>query len=239
MAAENSNIPPVKRKRLYGRRTGKPLRASRQALLDALLPDLLIELPSEGGLATKDLFAQRRDEACADCWLEIGFGKGEHLAWQAIHNPDVTFIGCEPYISGMASLVAQIDAGKISNVRLYDDDATLLLEALEPGSLSRVFLLFSDPWPKKRHHKRRFVNHSKLDLFAKVLKSGGELRIATDHAEYGNWIVRHMVKRDDFDWKAECATDWRERTPDWPPTRYEKKAIEQGRTAIYLRYLRQ
>lgn len=224
-----------KERRLYGRRRGKPLRAGRQALVDDVLPSLMVPVAEQAdGLDPLTLFSGTKKEV----WLEIGFGKGEHLAHQARTNPDNGIIGVEPFINGLAALLGVVDDEGLENVRLYDDDAALLLAALEPGSLSRVFVLFPDPWPKSRHHKRRFIRPENLDLISRPLKKGGELRIGTDHADYGNWILRHMVQRADFEWQAESPEDWRVRPDDWPQTRYESKAVREGRTSIYLRYTR-
>ena len=222
-------------RRLYGRRHGKPLRPARRALVEQLLPELLIDLPQESGtLDPNSLF----DHQPRQIWLEVGFGKGEHLAWQAAHNPDIGFMGVEPFYNGLASLLDVISREKVGNIRLYDDDAAMLLESLKPASLSRAFVLFPDPWPKSRHHRRRFIRPENLDLLATAIKPGGELRIGTDHADYGNWIVRHMHPRPDFDWLAESPADWRVRPDDWPQTRYEAKAVREGRSSIYLRYRR-
>ncbi len=190
--------------------------------------------PETGTLTAADLFDPTPDEL----WMEIGFGKGEHLVWQARENPSIGFIGVEPFVNGLAALIDEIDGEDVDNIRLFDDDAALLLQGLAPDSLSRVFILFPDPWPKARHHKRRFIRPDNLDLVSAALGEGGELRIGTDHVDYGNWIVRHMHRRSDFDWLAECPTDWRERPDDWPQTRYEAKAARQGRSSIYLRYRR-
>ncbi|TDI62288.1 MAG: tRNA (guanosine(46)-N7)-methyltransferase TrmB [Alphaproteobacteria bacterium] len=219
--------------RLYGRRRGKTMSPSRRALVDDVLPKLMVPTPSASGtLTAADLF----DPAPGALWMEIGFGKGEHLAWQAGQNPDVGFIGVEPFVNGLASLIDEIDGKDVNNIRLFDDDAALVLQSLAPGSLSRVFILFPDPWPKARHHKRRFIRPDNLDLISDAMGEGGELRIGTDHADYGNWILRQMNRRSDFDWLAECPADWRERPDDWPQTRYEAKAVRDGRSSIYLRY---
>ena len=222
------------RHKLHGRRRGKPLRPARQALIDKWLPRLQIELEEESaGLDPKAWFGDVQE-----VWLEIGFGKGEHLAWQAAQNPQAGIIGCEPFVTGVAGLMADVERGSLNNVRVFTDDAAWLLGALAPDTLSRAFLLFPDPWPKKRHNKRRFVNHENLDLLSRALKDGAEFRIATDHDDYANWIVRHMAARPDFEWLAEGPDDWRQRPADWPATRYEEKALEKGISAVYLRYRR-
>lgn len=177
-----------------------------------------------------------------DIWLEIGFGKGEHLAWQAAHHPHVGVIGCEPFATGVASLLADIETKTLDNIRLFTEDAAWLLETLKPACLSRVFLLFPDPWPKKRHNKRRFVSPDRLNLLSRAMRPGSELRMATDHQDYATWMVRHMAARSDFTWLANGPEDWRTRPGppegDWPGTRYEAKAVTQGDQPVYLRYRR-
>ncbi len=228
-----SEIPVVRR--VYGRRRGKPLNQTRQDLMDRLLP--AVAVPLEEGDANLDprIWFGR---PVREVWFETGFGKGEHLAWQARHNPDVGIIGCEPYENGVAGLLTEIAEHKLDNVRVWMDDAALLLAALRPASIGRAFLLFPDPWPKVRHHRRRFVSHDRLDILAEALADGAEFRVATDHLDYGDWIVRHMSAREDFEWTAERAADWRARTPDWPQTRYEAKALARGEQPLYLRYRR-
>ena len=203
--------------------------------MQRVLPQLAITLPPEGDAVDPADWFERPVEAM---WLEIGFGKGEHLAWQLRHNPDIGFIGCEPYETGIASLIAELDERGRERVRVYADDAGLLLAQLAPASLARVFLLFPDPWPKTRHHKRRFIGKPSLDLLARVMAPGAELRIATDHMGYLTWILKHMVARQDFAWMAERPADWRARPDDWPATRYEVKALEDGARPAYLRYRR-
>ncbi|MBI1179068.1 MAG: tRNA (guanosine(46)-N7)-methyltransferase TrmB [Alphaproteobacteria bacterium] len=230
----NEDIGPVLR-RVYGRRRGKPLNAARQQLMDRLLPRLL--LPVEEGDANLDP-RMWFGPGVRQVWFEIGFGKGEHLAWQAQNHPDVGIIGCEPYETGVAGLLSEVSARNLQNVRIWTDDAALLLAALRPGSISRAFLLFPDPWPKARHHKRRFVSPDRLDILSRALADGAEFRAATDHEDYGEWILRHMADRDDFEWLAERPGDWRGRTTDWPQTRYEAKALARGAKPLYLRYRR-
>ncbi len=171
-------------------------------------------------------------------WLEIGFGGGEHLLAQASANPDVGMIGCEPFINGVAGLLAQADARGIRNIRVHPDDARDLLDVLPDGALDRVFILFPDPWPKTRHHRRRIVTMETLDALARVMKRGAELRLATDHTDYGHWMLAHIQRHSAFAWMAESADDWTTRTGDWPPTRYEAKALKQGEECLYLRIRR-
>jgi len=167
-------------------------------------------------------------------WLEVGFGAGEHLVWQAENNPDVGLIGCEPYISGQAKLLSKIADSNLSNIRLYPEDARDVIAALPDQSLDRVFILFPDPWPKKRHHKRRFIQKETLDELARVMKKGAELRFASDDPDYsaqaGAFIAAHAAFKKPVTLGS--------RGPDWPETRYEAKAKKAGRTCNYLSALR-
>ena len=220
-----------KERTLYGRRRGKKLRAGQEALLDTLLPRLSIAVPPEPQKI--DLAALFGDER--DIWLEVGFGAGEHLVWQAAQHPQVGVIGCEPYINGVAKCLAHIERAGVTNVRLFADDARLVMAALPPRSLSRVFVLFPDPWPKTRHHKRRFVQRSTLDVLAPLMKPGAELRLATDDPSYLPWMVEHACTHPAFEWLAEGPADWRTRPADWPGTRYETKRIAGTPTFLRLR----
>ena len=171
-------------------------------------------------------------------WLEIGFGAGEHLAWQAREHPEIGFIGCEPFINGIARLLTDIDQAGLGNIRLFRDDARLLLAALPAASIERAFVLFPDPWPKTRHHKRRIIAPTTLPLLAHVLADGAELRVATDDPSYKSWILRHVRASGSFDWMARVPSDWRSRPADWPPTRYEAKAGDAGRTPSFFLFRR-
>jgi len=224
------------RRNLYGRRQGRPLRAGRKALLEAALPRLEIALPAEGnGLAPADLF----DPPPPRLFLEIGFGGGEHLAWQAAHDPEAGFLAAEYFITGVASLLGQLpDGGRETPLRLYIGDARDLLECLPEAVLDRIFILFPDPWPKRRHHKRRLIQPATLDLLARVLKDGGELRFATDDPGYLDWALQRLTRHPDLVWQVAGPGDWRQRPADWPATRYEEKALAAGRRPAYLRFLR-
>ena len=222
-------------RRIYGRRRGRPLRLGRQQLKDTLLPQLSIVLPEPGQLDPASLFPG----APQAVWLEIGFGGGEHLAEQAERHPAIGFIGCEVFENGVARLVGETARRGLANVRIFADDARLLLDALAPASIGRAFILFPDPWPKQRHHKRRLVARPTLDRLATLIQPGAELRLATDDRDYLVWMLAELTGHPGFRWLARRATDWRERPPDWPPTRYEEKARAAGRIPAFLRFRRQ
>lgn len=170
--------------------------------------------------------------------MEIGFGTGEHLIAQARQHPDVGFIGCEPYLNGVAALLpAIVDAG-LDNIRLYADDARRLLPAIPSGSVGRLFILFPDPWPKTRHQTRRLVNVETIRCFARMLRPGGELRLASDHDGYVRWVLEHLTRDPSFCWLARRPDDWRRRPADGAGTRYEEKAIARGETCAYLCFVR-
>jgi tRNA (guanine-N7-)-methyltransferase len=171
-------------------------------------------------------------------WLEIGFGAGEHLAAQATAHPDIGFIGCEPFINGVAALLARIEAGALDNIRIHAGDASFVLDALSDQSLDQVFLLFPDPWPKARHAKRRFIAPVTLDALARVMRPGAILRLATDDVGYMRWSLCQITPRTDFQWLAEGPEGWRRRPADQPATRYEEKARSQGRQPVFLNFRR-
>ena len=167
-------------------------------------------------------------------WLEVGFGAGEHLVAQAQANPQVGLIGCEHYLDAVASCFSKIEAHGAENVRVHHGDARDLMDALPDGSVDRAFLLYPDPWPKARHHKRRFVSHENLDSFARVLAAGAHLRVASDIPDYIDWTREHLAARDDFSAVSDTGEAW----ADWPGTRYEAKALREGRVPHYLTYAR-
>ncbi|MEQ8229129.1 MAG: tRNA (guanine(46)-N(7))-methyltransferase TrmB [Rhodospirillales bacterium] len=225
-------MDPEERPRFYGRRRGKKLRPGRRALIEDLLPKLRV--PSGGGpLDPAGLF----DPAVSDVWLEVGFGAGEHLAAQAAAHPDIGFIGCEPFVNGVAALLAQIHAQNLGNVRLHDDDARLLLPNIASGSIGRFYLLYSDPWPKTRHWNRRFVQTDTLDQIARILKPGGLFRFATDHMGHARWALGLAANHPGLQWTAREPQDWRERWADGYATRYEEKGLA-GPTPVYLEFCR-
>jgi tRNA (guanine-N7-)-methyltransferase len=170
--------------------------------------------------------------------LEIGFGGGEHLAHNARRSPGTGFIGCEPFINGMAKMLGVIDAEGMGNVRLWDRDATELLPALPSAAFDAVYLLYPDPWPKRRQRKRRFVSSGTLAQIARILKPGGLFRFASDIDDYVGWTLAHAAREPALRWTAATARDWREPYPDWPGTRYEAKALREGRTPSYLTFER-
>ncbi|MGD0142088.1 MAG: tRNA (guanine(46)-N(7))-methyltransferase TrmB [Rhizomicrobium sp.] len=225
-----------RRRLLYGRRKGPKLSAHQTQLLEILLPQLRLTLQS--GADPRSYFSSLDTAATSDVWLEVGFGAGEHLLWQAEHHPNVGMIGAEPYISGIAKLLSKISlsiGGSGRNIRIHDGDARDILEALPDASLGRVFILFPDPWPKVRHHKRRFIQTNTLDMLARVMKPGGELRFASDDADYAAWTLERVIAHPAFEWSAICAQDWKLRPPDWPETRYETKALHGPPTYFAFR----
>jgi tRNA (guanine-N7-)-methyltransferase len=225
---------PPPRQLFYGRRRGRPLRAGQRERRTTLLPRLSVELPESGGLDPSSLF----DPATREVWLEIGFGGGEHLAEQAERHPDIGFIGCEVFENGIVKLLGEIDRRCLANIRIYPDDARPLLAALPPRSIGRVFILFPDPWPKARHHKRRLIARATLDHLAEIMTDGAELRLATDDPSYLAWMLEHAIAHGAFSWTARRPSDWRERPADWPPTRYEQKAKKASRVPAFLRFER-
>ncbi|MDU6748856.1 MAG: tRNA (guanine(46)-N(7))-methyltransferase TrmB, partial [Bradyrhizobium sp.] len=170
--------------------------------------------------------------------IEIGFGGGEHLAAEAKAYPRTGFIGCEPYINGMAKILATIEADNIGNVRLLAGDAAELLAWLPPGSVQRIDLIHPDPWPKRRHWKRRFVQEATIAAMARALKPGGEFRFVSDIADYCAWTLWHLLRSPDFAWTAERADDWRLPWNGYTMTRYGRKAMREGRVANYLIFRR-
>jgi tRNA (guanine-N7-)-methyltransferase len=220
--------------RSYGRRKAKPLSARKERLIGELLPRLRLDLKTPAPSLLTGLFAPPVE----DVWLEIGFGSGEHLLWQAETHKDVGFIGCEPFTNGLGTLLGAIEDRDIATIRVHDGDAREVLAWLPNRSLGRVFLLFPDPWPKKRQLKRRLLCADTLAEIARVLRPGGEFRFASDNGGYAAQALHLAQQSDLFSWTAERAADWRERAPDWPETRYERKALGDGRKSTYLSFRR-
>jgi tRNA (guanine-N7-)-methyltransferase len=222
------------RAKLYGRHKGRPLSPRRTALMAEAYPELAIDIAAPAPARAADLFPH----SPADVHLEIGFGGGEHLIAEATRAPDTGFIGVEPFLNGMAKAVAALVDGGVGNVRLFGGDAADLIDWLPSASLVGVDLLYPDPWPKKRHWKRRFVSPANLDRLARVLCPGGIFRVASDIPAYVDWTLMCIARRQDFLWAPENADDWRLPFPEWLPTRYEDKARRAGRTSTYLEFRR-
>lgn len=221
--------------RWYGRRFGRKLSAARQRLVDELLPQLRVNPAADDGARNPvDWF----DPSISEIRMEIGFGAGEHLAGQAAAHPVVGFIGCEPFVNGVAALLDQINRQDLSNIRIFDDDVRLLLPSLPDGCLNRMDILFSDPWPKTRHHRRRISDPGNLVQFARLLAAGGELRFATDQVEFASWTLERMLRNTAFEWLARRPDDWTRAPTDWIETRYQQKARARGLGTTYLRFHR-
>jgi len=218
----------------HGRRKGRRLRPGQQRLMQEALPRLRIELPPSGArLDPVALFGPDRE-----LWLEIGFGSGEHLAWQAEHHPQVTIIGCEVFENGIARALGHAVERGLGNLRVFPDDARMLMDRLPDRALSKVFILFPDPWPKARHAERRFVGKANLDRLARLMPPGAELRMASDDPGQIRWMLAETIDHSAFAWLATGPQDWRQRPADWPATRYEAKALREGRKPAYFRFRR-
>ncbi len=216
----------------FGRRKGKALRPNQERLIDEALGRLKLDLsvPPPADLAA--LFPR----PVTTIRLESGFGGGEHLIHRAASHPDTGFIGVEPFVNSMAKLLARIEALGLDNIRLYDDDAVQVLDWLPAASVDQIDLLYPDPWPKKRHWKRRFVSEVNLRRFHRVLKPGGLFCFASDIDTYVNWVLQHVDRDGGFEWTARNASDWLTPFEDWPGTRYEAKARREGRSSAYLTF---
>ncbi|MEZ5926174.1 MAG: tRNA (guanosine(46)-N(7))-methyltransferase TrmB [Hyphomicrobiaceae bacterium] len=218
----------------YGRQKGRPLRPQQAERLERLLPELRIDLESAPPKPLTCLFSRPVGEV----WLEIGFGSGEHLVHHAQRQPEVGFIGVEPFINGHATLLERVEQLGLSNVRVLDYEVAPLLNWLPERSLARVFVLYPDPWPKRRHQKRRLISPANLRRLARVMQPGADLQIATDIEGYAATSLAAALGSDDFTWLAAGREDWRRPFPDWPGTRYERKAVAAGRRPIYLTFRR-
>lgn len=225
----------IRRGAFFGRRKGHPLRGRQASLMQELLPKLALDLSAPAPADLTSLFPQRADAVR----LEIGFGGGEHLAAQALVHPHLGFIGCEPFVNGMAKMLAAIEAHHIGNIRLHFGDATELLDWLPDGAIARTDILYPDPWPKRRHWKRRIVRDESIAVLARVLRAGGDVHFATDIADYAAWTLERFTRASTFRWTAECAADWREPWPGYVCTRYEAKARRDGRAPSYFVFRRE
>ncbi len=223
----------------YGRRQGRRLRKAKSALMDIFLPN--IRLNSKNPLS----FVEKNQKL----YLEIGFGDGDHLAEHSLQNKDICYIGAEVFKNGIANLLSLITGikkndevaenisllpNRSDNLRIWDDDIRLLFPLLPDACLDKVFLLFPDPWPKKRHANRRFINPENLQTLARLIKPNGILHIATDHNTYKFWTLRQLHNCPYFEWTATCGNDWKNPPSDWVETKYQKKAIREGRKPVFL-----
>lgn len=229
--------------KFFGRRKGRIIRKAKTTLLEAFLPQ--IRITEETVFDPRTLFGKPVEKIC----LEIGFGNGEHLAGQARNNPQTGFIGAEVFQNGVANLLTLLtgiregtnlpeqiclEDGREDNIRVFDNDMRLLFPKIPAGFLDKVFVLFPDPWPKKRHASRRFINPENLAEISRILKPGGILRVATDHKIYKAWTLRQLHDYPDFEWTATCGGDWKHEPKDWVETKYQRKAIREGRRPVFL-----
>lgn len=235
------------RPKFYGRRKGRIIRKAKTTLLDAFLPQ--IKITSDTVFDKQTLFGVPVKETA----LEIGFGDGQHIAGQAKNNPQNGYIGAEVFQNGVANLLTLItgikegtnlpdnislEKDRVDNIRVFDDDIRLLFKQIPDGFLDKVFVLFPDPWPKKRHAHRRFINPDNLAEIARILRPGGILRIATDHKIYKGWALRQLAANPNFSWTAKCGNDWKKEPADWVKTKYQQKAIREGRRPVFLDFAR-
>jgi tRNA (guanine-N7-)-methyltransferase len=216
----------------YGRRKGKALRERQAEGLASLLPVLRLDLDGTAPADLRSLF----DTPVSRLRLEIGFGGGEHLVHRAQEQGETGFIGVEPFVNSMAKLIGRVDALGLKNIRVHDDDATQVLDWLPAGSIDQIDLLYPDPWPKRKHWKRRFVSKINLDRFHRVLKQGGNFCFASDIDTYINWTLLRCREHGGFEWQARQSSDWLTPFPGWPGTRYENKARREGRSSAYLTF---
>jgi tRNA (guanine-N7-)-methyltransferase len=223
-----------KARAFFGRRKGHRLRPRQAHLIETLLPLLAIDLsvPAPADLAA--LFPKPTDQVL----LEIGFGGGESMIAQATAEPRTGFLGIEPFVNGIAKALAAIESGGLRNIRLHFDDAVSLIDWLPPLSLARIDLIHPDPWPKRRHWKRRFVQDEMIGRLGRVLRPNGEFRFVTDVADYAAWTLQHLLRSDQFIWTARCADDWRKPWPQFTPTRYHAKAAREERVPCFLVFRR-
>jgi len=218
----------------FGRRHGKPLRPHQNNLFEDLLPRLKLDLDTPALQDLRTLF----EAPVENVRMEIGFGGGEHLYHESGRYPQSGFIGVEPFVNGMAKMLAALHEAPRANLRLYDEDATDVLDWLPDASLSGIDLFYPDPWHKRRHWKRRFVSDANLDRFARLLKPGTKFRFASDIEHYVNWTLQHCRRHPAFEWQATGPDDWNNAYDGWPGTRYEAKAFREGRVAAYLTFIR-
>jgi len=218
----------------YGRRKGHPLRKGQAHLMQDVLPQLALDLAQPAPADLRILFSP----AVSGVRLEIGFGGGENLLFEARQNSGIGHIGCDVYLNGVAKCVAMLAEEKFSNVRVHHGDAQPLLDWLPEGALDRLDILYPDPWPKRRHWKRRFISDERVKKIARVVKPGGMVRFATDIPHYAEWALIRFARSGRFQWTAERARDWLEPWPGFAGTRYEAKAMREGRKPAYFSFVR-
>lgn len=219
--------------KFYGRRKGKALRVERLDAMETVFPAVKLPLP-----APDTDPASFFDTPVRAVWFEVGFGSGEHLIHHALQNPDIGMIGCEPFLNGIAALCRDIKQHGIKNIRIFADDARLFMPGLKSGSIERAFVLNSDPWPKTRHAKRRFIQKETLDELHRLLKPGAEFRMSSDHPVLAAWQLEQAYFHGGYEWQAKDASSWRGRPADLPQTRYQKKGEIQGRETVFLNFNR-
>ncbi len=219
-----------KKRKVHGRTFVKGMSQRQFDLLSDFLPEVKLDIETlkDSGIAA--LF----DGVKKQYWMEVGFGGGEHLARQARKNPDIGMIGCEPFQNGVAKLLTEIEAYKLKNISVHNDDARTVLDALPNASLDKLFLLYPDPWHKSKHNKRRFISKENLVQIARVLKKDGIFFVASDIPDYVNWTLSHLQNDENFEWLAERSQDWLMPPEGWVSTRYEAKAKRAGRNSAYL-----
>lgn len=230
MDSEPHNEPRA----FFGRRKGHKLRPRQAHLIETLLPCLTVDLSREAPADLRVLFPV----PVTNVALEIGFGGGESMIAQAMAQPDLGVLGVEPFINGMAKALAAIESGNLKNVRLHFDDAAALIEWLPDASVTRIDLIHPDPWPKRRHWKRRFVQDDMVARLARVLRPGGEFRFVTDVPDYAAWTLQRLLRSAEFEWTAQCADDWRRAWSNFTPTRYHAKAAREDRASCFLIFRR-
>lgn len=215
----------------YGRRKGRPLLKTHRALFNQLMPKVGLKL-------TESMINPIHILQTPEVWLEIGFGGGEHLAYQAERNPSVGLVGAEAFINGISSLIRHIDEKKLLNIKIFEGDVRLLFPKIIPKSFSKIFILFPDPWPKKKHHRRRLINSESLEILHRLLTARGLLRIVSDEPSYIEWILKIFETSDLFSKPIGNEESWQAPPNDWIQTRYEKKARHEGRTPVYLDFVK-
>ena len=217
--------------RFHGRRKGHALSKRRQKLMVDVLPRCSLVFDRNDSLDATASFGRE-----GNVWLEIGFGAGEHLIDQALKNPSINFIGCEPYINGVATLLSEIERHSINNICIFNDDVRLLLKKLRRSSVDKIFLLFNDPWPKKRHNSRRLISHETLDELSKIMTNESKILVASDDLNLIRSTLNLFYCHHNFFWSADSSDDWKKRYSDSIATRYENKAISVGKDCIYLSF---